>query len=326
MSMSDQTAERASADASAGTAAAGSSQAKPTQSQSAQARRRDRLPRPVKRATYTTLVAAGIPTSWARMLPSFLIVGAQRAGTTSMSRTLSAHPAVFHPVLHQEVHYFDNAYDRGMAWYRSHFPLRVRARFAARAAGAAPMAFESSPYYMLHPLAAERINRDLPGVKLLVLLRDPVERSYSGHAHETALGFETESYPRAIELEESRLAGEAEKIVADPRYYSYSHQHHAYRLRGHYAEQLQNLEKVFGRDRIHVVDSGEFFTDPARIYDGVLDFLGLPQAGHPEFKQRNARPRSAPIPPAVREELEDYFRPHNQQLAEWLGREPSWCR
>jgi hypothetical protein len=260
------------------------------------------------------------------MLPSFLIVGAQRAGTTSMSRTLSAHPAVFHPVLHQEVHYFDNAYDRGMAWYRSHFPLRVRARIAARAAGVAPMAFESSPYYMMHPLAAERINRDLPGVKLLVLLRDPVERSYSGHAHETALGFEAEPYPRAIELEASRLAGEAEKIAANPHYYSYSHQHHAYRLRGHYAEQLQNLEKVFGRDRIHVVDSGEFFTDPARIYDGVLDFLGLPHAEYPEFKQRNARPRSAPIPPAVREELEDYFRPHDQRLAEWLGREPSWCR
>ena len=118
----------------------------------------------------------------------------------------------------------------------------------------------------------------------------------------------------------------AEKILADPGYYSYSHQHHAYRLRGHYAEQLEHLEKVFGRDRIHVVDSGDFFTDPKSAYDGVLDFLGLPHAGYPEFKQRNARPRSAPMPQSVRDELEEHFRPHDQRLAEWLGRKPSWCR
>src|ERR1700690_451840 len=128
--MSDQTAERASATPKP----AGASRA---------VRRRDRIPRPAKRATYSALVASGLPTYWARMRPGFLIVGAQRAGTTSMSRTLSAHPAVFHPVLHQEVHYFDNAYDRGMAWYRSHFPVTARARVAARAASAAPVAFES---------------------------------------------------------------------------------------------------------------------------------------------------------------------------------------
>ena len=287
---------------------------------------RDRVPRPVKRAVYAALARSGLPAQRARMLPGFLIVGAQRAGTTSMSRTLSAHPAVFHSVLHQEVHYFDNAYHRGLAWYRGHFPLLARARRAAHAVGAEPVAFESSPYYMLHPLAAERINRDLPGVKLLVLLRDPVERSYSGHAHETALGYETESFERALELEEGRLAGEAEKIVANPRYYSYSHQHHAYRLRGQYAEQLISLEKAFGRERIYVVDSGDFFTDPGRVYDGVLEFLGLPHVGYPEFRQRNARLRPAPMPKAVRQALEEHYRAHNERLAEWLGREPSWCR
>ena len=151
---------------------------------------------------------------------------------------------------------------------------------------------------MFHPLAAERIARDLPGVRLLVLLRDPVERAYSAHAHEVAHGFETESFERALELEHARLAGEAERIVADPAYFSYSHQHHSYRARGQYADQLERLDGTFGRERMHVVDSGDFFADPGAVYDGVLDFLGLPPA-LPAFTPRNARPRS-PMPESVR--------------------------
>jgi hypothetical protein len=257
------------------------------------------------------------------MLPGFLIVGGQRCGTTSMTRALSEHPAVFGAAMHLEVHYFDGAYDRGLAWYRSHFPLRASARLATRAAGASPVAFESSPYYMFHPLAAERISRDLPGVKLLVLLRDPVERAYSGHAHETSLGFETETFERALDLEPARLEGEVERILADPAYISRGHQHHAYRARGEYAWQLERLERIFGRERIHVVDSDAFFADPGPVYDRVLEFLGLPGNGHPAFKRRNSRSR-APMTREVRAALEDHYRPHDERLARWLGYEPSW--
>ncbi len=279
-----------------------------------------------KRATHSLVVTAGLPTSPARMLPGFLIVGAQRCGTTSMTRTLSQHPAVVNAAMHREVHYFDIGYGRSLAWYRSHFPLLARARRAASALGVAPVAFESSPYYMFHPLAPERILRDLPGVKLIVLLRDPVERTYSAHAHEVAHGYETEPYDRAMELEESRLRGEAERIVADPAYNSYSHQHHSYRARGHYAEQLERLAALFGRERMHVVDSGHFFADPGGVYDGVLDFLGLPPARYPDFRPRNARPRSAPMPESIRAELAEHYRPHDERLAKWLGRDPSWRR
>ena len=70
-----------------------------------------------------------------------------------------------------------------------------------------PITGESSPYYLFHPLAAERIARDLPDVRLVVLLRDPVERAYSAYTHERARGFETETFARALELEPERLAG-----------------------------------------------------------------------------------------------------------------------
>jgi len=280
---------------------------------------------PAKRAAHTVSVTAGRLTSHSRMLPGFLIVGAQRCGTTSMYRTLSEHPAIVKAVLHKGVHYFDMAYDRKLSWYQAHFPLRAAGRKAGRAAGAEAMTFESSPYYMFHPLAAGRIARDLPGVKLLVLLRDPVERAYSAHAHELGRGYETEPFARALGLEAERLAGEAERLVADPSYASHSHQHHAYRARGQYIEQLERLEACVGRDRIHVVDSGDFFTEPERVYDGVLEFLGLPDRGYPVFERHNARPRSA-LPEELRADLDAHFRPYDERLAEWLGEVPSWRR
>ncbi|MGR6967531.1 sulfotransferase domain-containing protein [Geodermatophilus sp. URMC 61] len=266
---------------------------------------------------------AGRLTSSARMTPGFLIIGGQRCGTTSMYRTLRQHPAVLPPVLHKGVHYFDTAYSRGMGWYRGHFPLEATAARVARRTGIRPVTFESSPYYMFHPLAAERIARDLPGVKVVVLLRDPVERAYSAHAHELARGFETEDFATALALEESRLAGEAERIAADPDYTSHSHQHHGYLQRGHYAEHLERLEAVFGRERMHVVDSHRFFTEPEGVYDGVLQFLGLPHAGYPVFERHNARPRS-PMPEDLRARLEEHFAAHDERLAAWLGGPVSW--
>ncbi len=279
----------------------------------------------VKRAAHGLSVTAGRLTRRARMLPAFLIVGAQRSGTTSMYRTLSQHPAVLKAVWHKGVHYFDTDYARGLGWYQAHFPLRGLARRATRAAGTAPVTFESSPYYMFHPLAAERIRRDLPGVKLVVLLRDPVERAYSAHAHELARGYETEPFARALELEPSRLAGEVERIMADPGYVSHAHQHQAYRARGQYVEQLERLASQFGRDRMHVLDSSDFFTDPEPAYKAVLEFLELPQLGDPAFERHNARPRS-PMPDGLRAALTEHFRPYDERLASWLGWEPSWRR
>ncbi len=219
----------------------------------------------VKRAVQAVTVGVGRVTSGARMTPDFLIIGGQRCGTTSMYRTLAQHPNVLKAVKHKGVHYFDTDYGRGMAWYRAHFPLERTAAAVERRTGVPSLTFESSPYYMFHPLAAERIAADLPGVKVIVLLRDPVERAYSAHAHELARGFETEDFETALALEDERLAGEAEKMAADPTYLSHSHQHHGYLQRGRYVDHLERLEAVFGRERMHVVDSHAFFTDPEPV-------------------------------------------------------------
>jgi len=282
--------------------------------------------RMARRTAHWGLVTAGRPIYRARMLPSFLIVGAERCGTSSMYEVLSWHPAVFSAILpRKEVHYFDYSYAHPLSWYRCHFPLRARAALAARGTGVAPVAFEASPSYMCHPLAPERIARDLPGVKLIVMLRDPVARAYSSHTMRAGWGVETEPFERALELEDSRLTGEAERMAADPSYVGYNWRHFAYRTRGQYAEQLEQLDRLVGRDRIHVIDSGEFFASPARVYDQVLDFLGLPDAGHPAFDPPRTRSRP-PMPDSVRKALEEHYRPYDERLAAWLGHEPSWRR
>lgn len=276
------------------------------------------------RVAQTVSLTPGRMSSPARMLPALVIVGAQRCGTTTLYSALSEHPGLLNAV-RKEVHYFDVAYDRGVSWYRAHFALTARASWVKRTTGISPIAFEASPYYMFHPLACDRIARDLPGVKLLVLIRDPVQRAHSAHAHEVALGYDDLPFEAALELEDVRLQGEVERILSDPLYNSHSHQHHAYRARGQYIEQLERLETLFGRERIHVIDSGYFFEQPERAYDGVLEFLDLPRRDYPRFDAQNVQPRRA-MPESVRSKLEAHFEPFDARLAKWLGRDLSWRR
>lgn len=259
------------------------------------------------------------------MLPGFLLCGGQRCGTTSLYRALASHPAILKPVFHKGVHYFDTGYHNGLSWYRAHFPTHNGALRASQNTGFAAHAFESSPYYLYHPLASERFARDLPGVKLIVLVRDPVERARSQHAHEVARGFEPLSdFREALDAEAQRLEGESDRLRRDVEYYSFSHQHHAYRSRGQYADHLERITNVVSRERILVVDSGEYFARPADSYAKILKFLGLPHMGTPQFGKHNARPRSQESDISLDRELSAYFADHDARLTDWLGAVPSW--
>lgn len=282
--------------------------------------------RAARRRTRTLQMSQGmlVLTSEWRMSPDFLIVGAQRSGTTSLFKTLVQHPLVARPFLRKGIHYFDQRYDRGPAWYRGNFPMTATSRIRRLGVGV-PLTGESSPYYMFHPLAPSRIARDLPGVRLLAILRDPVERAYSAHAHELARGFESESFERALELEPQRLAGERERLLSDPGYQSRHWQHNAYLARGKYVEQLEVLESALGRDHMLLIDSGDFFSTPETTFREVCEFLELPRSSHIKFERHNARPRT-PLQPVLHERLRDYFLPFDEDLAKFWGQAPSWRR
>jgi len=287
--------------------------------------RSSQVPKRLKPVLLGVSQTAGRVTAGARMRPAFLIAGGQRCGTTSMYRTLAQHPALLKAVWHKGVHYFDLNYGRGMAWYRSHFPLELTAARVERSVGVRPMTYESSPYYLWHPLAPQRYARDLPGVKVLVLLRDPVERAYSAYTHELARGFETETFERALELEAERTKGEEERLVADGTSHSHAHQHQAYLARGRYVDQLERVADAVGRENLLVLDSDDFFLTPEPVYRSVLEFLGVPDMGRPVFEQHNARPRSA-MDPDLRTRLEGELRADDERLEAWLGWTPSWRR
>jgi hypothetical protein len=285
---------------------------------------RKAAPEIVKRTGRRAYVLAGTATAGLRVRPDFIMIGAQRCGTTSLFRALLAHPQVIRPTFHKGVNYFDLNYYHSMRWYRGHFPVAgPAARRTAPYGG--PVVFEASGYYLYHPFALERIACDMPSVKLVVMLRDPVERAFSAYKHELARGFECESFERALELEDSRLAGEINRMRADPHYESLAHRHHSYRHRGHYADQLERVFRFFGRDQVHVMDSEAFFAQPVAEYQRLLIFLGLRPFELASIGRYNARPGAA-MEPGTAHMLAEYYRPHDARLASLLGRAPRWLR
>lgn len=287
---------------------------------------RKSVPEPVQRAGRRLYVAAGARTHQLRIAPTFIMIGASRGGTTSLFRALMEHRDVVRPTFHKGVNYFDLNWFRGPQWYAGHFPTTWAARRAVTA-GREPHVFEASGYYMYHPFAPERMASQLPKVKLVVMLRDPVERTYSAYQHELSRGFEHESFERALDLETERLAGEVERMRRDPAYESFSHRHHGYATRGEYATLLRRWFEHFPREQVHVLGSELFFSEPERTFGELSDFLGLaPQAGM-HFKRYNAEPRKG-MDPALAARLDAYFAPHNAELASLLGdtwRAPAWA-
>ena len=263
----------------------------------------------------------GMSTHKARMLPSFLVIGAQRSGTTTLYRLLQEHPAVIRPRFTKGIAYFDLNYDMGWGWYRGHFPMEAAARLTTRVDY--PVTFESSGYYLYHPWAAERIGNDLPHVKVVALLRDPVDRAYSAHQHEFKRGFETESFERAIELEPERLAGEVERLRADPSYQSFNHRHYSYAARGRYASQLDEYVRRLGRPAVYALDADRFFASPREEFAKLQAWLGLPVWLPDVVGKHNARPRDD-LQPGLRRALSDAFEADDARLEAYLGEPPSW--
>lgn len=245
-------------------------------------------------------------------LPHFVIIGAQRGGTRSLYRYLAAHPDIL-PAATEEVHYFSLFFDRGLRWYQAQFPPLEPGRLTG----------EASPYYLYHPLAAERMRAVVPEANLIVLLRDPVDRAYSHYQLEARQGNEPLSFEAAIAAEPERLAGEAARVADDDTYVSFAHQHYSYLARGHYVEQLRRWLKLFPRDQLLVLKSEDLFQHPAALYRRVTDFLGL------EPRDLVARPGvaqspSEPMASETQHRLQAYFAAENEGLSELVGAEMTW--
>lgn len=258
-----------------------------------------------------------------RMTPNFIIIGAQKAGTTSLYRYLTAHPCIA-PIYVKEPHYFDIYFYKGLSWYRSHFPMMLERYYARSVARHDLMTGEASPYYLFHPRAAQRVAKTLPRVKLIVLLRNPVDRAYSQYQHQARQpGVEPLSFEDALDVEEERLAGEEEKIVQDPKYSSFNHRHYSYCGRSRYVEQLPRWMNLFPQEQLLILNSEELFANPATTVKQTLAFLNLPAEVNSTYKPFNEA-RYTPMKPETRQRLIEYFKPYNERLYELLGQKFEW--
>lgn len=204
------------------------------------------------------------------MLPDFLVIGAPKAGTTSLHRSLGRHPGVYVPD-NKEPCYFglDDGQvpafcgpgdDRHVLAVTVSHRSDYEALFAPRQPG--QIAGECSTQYLSMPGTATRVAALIPSARIIAILREPASRAYSHWSMKSGLGLEPLSFAAALDAEEERLAAGWAPCWG-------------YRSEGRYAEQLGSWRAHFPEERIHVCLFDEVLTDRARFLRGVLEFLGV---------------------------------------------------
>jgi hypothetical protein len=269
------------------------------------------LPEPARKVLRGVYRGYGQATASLRPLPDFLILGAQKAGTTALYAYLRWHPEITGPSF-KEVSFFDRHYAHGERWYRAHMPVRRSG-----------VVGEASPSYLFHPLAPERVARMLPEARLIALLRNPVDRAFSHYQHEVALGREQLTFEEALAREDERMQGELERMLADPSYFSHAWWNYTYAARGRYAEQLERWHAAFPREQVLVLLTDDLAADTAGTYRRTLEFLGVADRGLESYPRIFER-EYGEMDPDTRARLEERFAEPNRRLAELLARELPW--
>ncbi len=249
-----------------------------------------------------------------RRTPHFIIIGAQKCGTTSFYRNLLRHPQIV-SASKKEVHFFDVNFAQGIDWYLDHFP--------PIAADDPLITGEASPYYLFHPLVPERVAKFSPAIRLIVLLRNPIDRAISHYYHQHRRGEETQTFLSAIELENQRLEKEEARILADHDYESNTHRNCSYLTRGRYIEQLQRWMKFFPKEQFLILKSETLFADPTAIMQQSFQFLGLEPYDLDQFEVFN-QGNYEPLDTQTRRRLAEYFQPYNQKLEQFLQMQFDW--
>jgi Sulfotransferase domain len=256
-------------------------------------------------------------------LPDFVIIGERKCGTTFLYHLLGQHPLV-EPAASKELHFFDALFEEGIEWYRQCFPAP---RWED---GHKTITGEASPY-MANRSAPERMAGVVPEARLIALLRNPVERTYSDYQMVSRKDREHKTFEEAIGLrapaeigEERPLGKEGENSEGEDANLDDDSE---YLSRSRYAEHLQRWSEFFPREQILVLKSEDFFDNPRQTLKVVLEFLDLPEWEPEPSKleiKRNAGRYEDDLDPATRRRLEEYFEPHNKRLYDFLGKDFGW--
>lgn len=232
----------------------------------------------------------------------FILAGAQKSGTTALHYFLEKHPDIAMGD-QQEMHFFDDEeIFSGPIDYEllhRHFP----------AVSESIIAGECTPVYLYWKPAIERIWKYNPKIKLLILLRNPIDRAFAHWNMQRFKGREPLDFLEAISAEEKR-AEEAAPLQS--RRFSYVD-------RGFYARQLERVFKLFPQEQVKTIKSEEFRKKNRETLDSIFRFLGVRATAPPRNKDRNVVPYEREITPAERAYLYTLFAEDILQLERMLG-------
>ena len=266
-------------------------------------------------------------TAGLRADPDYLIIGTKRGGTTSLARWLLLHPEV-RPLFparetRKGTYYFDVNYGLGHDWYRSHFPTTAAHSAREMIHGRRLLVGEATPYYLHHPHAAARARQVVPEAKIIALLRHPVDRTHGHWAERYRQDVEYLDFEAALEAEPARIAGEEQRMLTDPGYVSFAHQHYSYVDQSRYARGLGRWLATFGEHQVLVLRSEDLYAQPTVIYQQVLDFLELRPHVPAELEGWN-RVSKPTMEPRLRARLLDLLEPDIRALEDLLDRDMGW--
>jgi len=255
-----------------------------------------------------------------RLEPNFLIIGVQKGGTTSLYQYLSSHPLI-DPSKKKEIHFFDqdSNFMKGYSWYNKHFPLKPLGNKET-------ITFEATPAYIYFPFCPERIWHYNPKMKLILILRDPVERAFSQwnmfRNFQNSIKFnhlsEKRSFDEVVAIEIGLI--KQGSIVALP-------EQHNYVRRGIFIEQIERYLQYFPRDQIFIAESTAFRANKSIILSEITEFLGLPPY---EWERVRAQTKNTgkytelKMSTGARRLLADFYRPYNEKLFKFLGKRYDW--
>lgn len=256
------------------------------------------------------------------VLPDFLIIGAARSGTTSLYQYLVQHPSI-EPCVVKQLHFFDEYYNRGTNWYRVNFPTCMKKFSTEKIKKIKFLTGEATPYYLQYPHAPDRVYEINPNMKLIVVLRNPVDRAFSHYKRRWRNGSETLSFEEATAQEQSRIKGEIEKMEKNENYFSYIFHRLSYITSGLYVIHLKRWLKYFPMEQILILENEEFLNETPKLYKQTLKFLGLSEWKLSNYENfQKSKPMK--MDPKTREKLLNYCGPFNEELYSLIGRRFDW--
>ena len=256
------------------------------------------------------------------VLPDFIIFAEGRCGTTSLYEGIVDHPNVHH-ALQKEIYFFDAEFQRGVGWYKYHLPFVWKKFWSTKIQGKKFLTGEATPRYCVHPYASKRVYELIPKIKLIALLRNPIDKALSTYHLQLANGRERLSFEDGLKEEESRIGGEMEKMEKDENYYSANFFRYSYLTRGIYVNGLKKWMNIFPGAQFFFQESESFFKNPSYALNQIYEFLNLPKFQAKQHTHYNSR-KYPPMKPETRKQLIEYFKPYNEELYKLIGKSFDW--